>query len=69
MADVPQNQKLWNMLVSQAKTKFHTWPSLPASKWVHKQYVEHGGQFVKESKKPVKKAAGRDKDNSKKGSK
>lgn len=42
----PQNQRLWTMLVTQAKTKFNEWPSLPASKWVHSEYVKKGGQFV-----------------------
>lgn len=46
MADVPTNQRLWNSLVVQAKAKFKTWPSLPASKWVHKEYVQRGGRFV-----------------------
>lgn len=48
--DVPANQRLWNMLVTQAKAKFPKWPSLPASNWVHRQYVEKGGQFVKSEK-------------------
>jgi hypothetical protein len=47
--DKPANQKLWNMLVIQAKAKFRTWPSLPASKWVHGQYVEKGGRFIASS--------------------
>lgn len=46
MADVPTNQRLWNSLVVQAKAKFKTWPSIPASRWVHQQYVSHGGQFA-----------------------
>ena len=46
MADVPTNQRLWNSLVVQAKAKFKAWPSLPASKWVHKEYVQRGGRFV-----------------------
>ena len=46
MADVPTNQRLWNSLVVQAKAKFKSWPSLPASKWVHKEYVQRGGRFV-----------------------
>ena len=46
MADKPANTKLWNMLIVQAKSKFGTWPSLPASKWVHHQYIEKGGQFI-----------------------
>jgi hypothetical protein len=46
MADVPRNQRLWDSLVSQAKSKFKTWPSIPASTWVRKQYTQHGGTFV-----------------------
>ena len=46
MADVPTNQRLWDSLVVQAKAKFKTWPSIPASKWVHSQYVQRGGRFV-----------------------
>lgn len=46
MSDVPTNQRLWNSLVIQAKAKFKTWPSIPASSWVRKQYVQHGGRFV-----------------------
>ena len=50
MAEVPTNQRLWNMLVLQAKTKFKTWPSIPASTWVRKEYTQRGGRFV-DSKK------------------
>ena len=46
MADVPTNQRLWNSLVVQAKSKFKTWPSIPASKWVREQYTQRGGRFV-----------------------
>jgi hypothetical protein len=46
MADKPANENLWNTLVSQAKAKFNTWPSIPASKWVHEQYVQRGGRFI-----------------------
>lgn len=46
MADVPTNQRLWDSLVVQAKAKFKTWPSIPASKWVHTQYTQRGGRFV-----------------------
>lgn len=46
MADVPLNQRLWNSLVVQARAKFNKWPSLPASKWVHQQYVQKGGRFA-----------------------
>lgn len=46
MANVPLNQRLWNSLTVQARAKFKKWPSLPASKWVHTQYVEKGGRFA-----------------------
>jgi hypothetical protein len=50
-ANVPMNKKLWDMLVMQAKTKFVKWPSLPASKWVHSEYVKKGGQFTTEKER------------------
>lgn len=50
-SSVPQNPRLWEMLVAQAKQKFQTYPSLPASKWVHQAYLERGGTFVDSSKK------------------
>jgi hypothetical protein len=46
MSQVPLNQRLWNSLVVMAKAKFKKWPSLPASKWVHEQYVQKGGKFA-----------------------
>jgi len=46
MSDVPTNQRLWNSLVVQAKARFKKWPSIPASKWVHKEYTQRGGRFV-----------------------
>lgn len=46
MSQVPLNERLWNSLVVQAKAKFRKWPSLPASQWVHQQYVHHGGRFA-----------------------
>ena len=60
MAQQPQNQRLWSMLVAQARTKFAKYPSLPASKWVHSEYVKKGGQFVvhaRETDEGKKKAA------------
>lgn len=66
MADVPANQRLWNMLVTQAKSKFPKWPSLPASKWVHQQYVQKGGQFIPEGKAARSRAALQNKDKSRK---
>jgi hypothetical protein len=35
-AQVPANQKLWNMYVAQAKARYHTWPSPTAAKWVRR---------------------------------
>jgi len=46
MADVPKNQKLWAMIVVQARAKYHPYPSPGASHWVHKKYVEMGGEFI-----------------------
>ena len=46
MSEVPTNKHLWDSLVAQAKSKFKTWPSIPASTWVRKQYVQHGGRFA-----------------------
>jgi hypothetical protein len=46
MAQVPVNQKLWGMVVMQAKMKYHPYPSPGASAWVHKEYEEKGGKFV-----------------------
>jgi len=46
MADIPKNQKLWAMIVVQARAKYHPYPSPGASHWVHKKYVEMGGEFI-----------------------
>lgn len=51
MAQIPANQKLWDMLVARAKAKFRIYPSPAASHWVHSQYVHLGGQFVDSTKK------------------
>lgn len=45
MAQQPSNPKLWQMLVTQAKARFATYPSPGASHWVHDQYVKSGGKF------------------------
>lgn len=42
------------MLVAQAKQKFQTYPSIPASKWVHSEYVKRGGTFVDSKKKDTR---------------
>lgn len=45
-ASEPANPKLWAAIVLMAKSKFSTYPSPAAAHWVHKSYVEKGGQFV-----------------------
>lgn len=49
-AQIPANQKLWSMLINQAKHRFRVYPSMAASHWVHSEYVKQGGQFVKSQK-------------------
>ena len=45
MADVPTNEKLYGMVVNQAKARYRVYPSPGASHWVHKRYLELGGRF------------------------
>lgn len=45
MAEVPVNEKLYAMVVMQAKAKYTTYPSPGASHWVHRRYLELGGKF------------------------
>jgi hypothetical protein len=45
MADVPLNEKLYAMVVTQAKAKYRIYPSPGASHWVHQRYLELGGRF------------------------
>lgn len=42
---IPINTNLWNMVITQAKARFMTYPSPGASHWVHSEYVKKGGQF------------------------
>jgi len=51
MASVPSNENLWAMVVSQARLKYHPYPSAGASAWVHKRYEELGGRFEETSEK------------------
>lgn len=46
MADVPTNEKLYAMVVTQAKAKYRIYPSPGASHWVHRRYLELGGKFT-----------------------
>jgi hypothetical protein len=41
----PTNPRLWNIVVMQAKAKFHKWPSPAASHWAHDKYKQMGGRF------------------------
>lgn len=47
---IPANQRLWDLLVMRAKHRFNTYPSPAASHWVHQEYTNAGGQFVKSRK-------------------
>ena len=42
----PANPKLYAMIVAQARAKYSNYPNPGASAWVHKKYVQSGGQFV-----------------------
>lgn len=64
MADVATNEKLYAMVVMQAKAKYRVYPSPGASHWVHKRYLELGGKFedsadITERKEAVKRFAER----------
>lgn len=41
----PINEKLFAMVVMQAKAKYRIYPSPGASHWVHRRYLELGGKF------------------------
>ena len=51
MAQVPLNEKLYAMVVTQAKAKYRIYPSPGASHWVHRRYLELGGKFEDTSEK------------------
>lgn len=53
----PTNQRLWHMLVVQAKAKFVKFPSPTASAWVHHKYTQMGGRFVDTHKEAQRKRA------------
>lgn len=60
MADIPMNEKLYAMVVTQAKAKYRIYPSPGASHWVHRRYIELGGRFedsekIAERKRLIKK--------------
>lgn len=45
MSDTPTNEKLYALVVMQAKAKYRIYPSPGASHWVHRRYLELGGKF------------------------
>ena len=49
MAEKPANEKLWQMIIAQAKAKFSTYPNPAASHWVHTKYEQSGGKFINTS--------------------
>ena len=55
MGSVPANEKLWNLIVSQAKAKYTNYPNPGASHWVHQQYLKHGGRFIETSEESRRK--------------
>jgi len=61
---VPANPRLYNMITTQAKTRFAKYPSPAAAHWVHAKYIQMGGKFVdskkeKDQKKKVTKRVGK----------
>lgn len=57
---VPQNPRLWAMIQNLAKQKFDKIPSLPASKWMHEEYVKRGGTFVESRKQDTRHKRGKE---------
>jgi len=57
MSQVPVNQRLYAMVVFQAKQKYRVYPSPGASHWVHKRYLELGGKFKDTAVESAKKEA------------
>jgi hypothetical protein len=43
---LPANERLYNMITTQAKSKFSTYPSPAAAHWVSSRYRQMGGQYV-----------------------
>lgn len=46
---LPANPRLWNMITTQAKTRFSK-QSPASAHWVHSRYVQMGGKFVNSQK-------------------
>jgi hypothetical protein len=56
VAEIPTNEKLYAMVVTQAKAKYRIYPSPGASHWVHRRYLELGGRFEDSEKIAERKA-------------
>jgi hypothetical protein len=46
VAEKPANEKLWAMIIAQARAKYSTYPNPAASHWVRERYVQSGGRFT-----------------------
>jgi len=46
VASKPANEKLYLMIVAQAKAKYSNYPNPGASHWVHERYIQSGGRFI-----------------------
>ena len=46
MASKPANEKLYLMIVAQARAKYSNYPNPGASHWVHERYIQSGGKFI-----------------------
>lgn len=53
----PANEKLWNLVLMQAKARFQKFPSPAASSWAHEKYVKMGGRFIDTAKEKDKEKA------------
>jgi hypothetical protein len=42
----PANPKLYATIVAMARAKYSSYPNPGASAWVHKRYIQSGGQFI-----------------------
>lgn len=42
----PANPKLYATVVAMARAKYSSYPNPGASAWVHKRYIQAGGQFI-----------------------
>jgi len=47
MASKPANEKLYLMIVAQAKAKYSNYPNPGASHWVHERYIQSGVEMRK----------------------